>query len=60
MTTRDIVDTFEEMYGATISATQVSNITEAVMEKIMEWQARPLDEVYPNVIKLKTNSLNMI
>ena len=47
MTTRDIVDTFEEMYGATISATQVSNITEAVMEKIIEWQARPLDEVYP-------------
>ena len=35
------------MYGATISATQVSNITEAVMEKIIEWQARPLDEVYP-------------
>jgi transposase-like protein len=47
MTTRDIVDTFEEMYGATISATQVSTITEAVMEKIIEWQARPLDEVYP-------------
>ena len=47
MTTRDIVDTFEEMYGAAISATQVSNITEAVMEKIIEWQARPLDEVYP-------------
>jgi len=47
MTTRDIVDTFEEMYRATISATQVSNITEAVMEKIIEWQARPLDEVYP-------------
>jgi len=35
MTTRDIVDTFEEMYGATISATQVSNITEAIMEKII-------------------------
>ena len=47
MTTRDIVDTFEEMYGASISATQVSNITEAVIEKIIEWQSRPLDEVYP-------------
>ena len=35
------------MYGATISAAQVSNITEAVMEKIIEWQSRPLDEVYP-------------
>jgi len=61
MTTRDIVDTFQEMYGATISATQVSNITEAVMEKIIEWQSRPLDEVYPIiyldciVVKIKRN-----
>lgn len=47
MTALDIVDAFEEMYGATISAKQVSNITEAVMEKFIEWQARPIDEVYP-------------
>jgi putative transposase len=45
MTTRDIVDTFQEMYGAAISATPVSTITEAVMDKIIEWQSRPLDEV---------------
>jgi len=45
MTTRDIVDTFQEMYSAAISATQVSTITEAVMDKIIEWQSRPLDEV---------------
>jgi putative transposase len=47
MTTRDIVDTFQEMYSAAISPAQVSNITEAVMEKIIEWQSRPPDEVYP-------------
>jgi putative transposase len=57
MTTRNIVDTFQEMYGAAISPTQVSNITEAVMEKIIEWQSRPLDEVYPNVIKLSNKPL---
>jgi transposase-like protein len=45
MTTRDIVDTFQSMYGAAISATPVSTITEAVMDKIIEWQSRPLDEV---------------
>jgi putative transposase len=47
MTTRDIVDTFQEMYGATISATPVSTIAEAVMDKSIEGQSRMLDEVYP-------------
>ena len=32
-----------------ISPTQVSTITEAVMEKIIEWQYRPLDEVYISI-----------
>lgn len=49
MTTRDIVDAFEEMYGAEISAGLVSQITNSVMEKVQEWQDRPLDEVYPIV-----------
>ena len=49
MTTRDIVDTFKEMYGADVSATLVSKVTEAVLEKVHEWQARALDEVYPVV-----------
>ena len=49
MTTRDIVDTFKEMYGAEVSATLISRVTESVLEKIHEWQSRPLDEVYPIV-----------
>jgi len=49
MTTRDIVETFKEMYGADVSATLVSKVTEAVLEKVHEWQSRPLDEVYPVV-----------
>ena len=49
MTTRDIVDTFEEMYGAEVSATLVSQVTNSVMEKVVEWQNRPLDAVYPIV-----------
>ncbi len=49
MTTRDIVDTFKEMYDADISATLISTVTESVLEKVHEWQSRPLDEVYPIV-----------
>lgn len=49
MTTRDIVETFKEMYDADVSAGLISQVTNAVMEKVQEWQSRPLDEVYPVV-----------
>lgn len=49
MSTRDIVATFEEMYGADISAGLVSQVTNSVIEKVIEWQNRPLDAVYPIV-----------
>lgn len=47
MTTRDIVETFAELYGADISPALVSQVTNAVLEKVVEWQTRPLDSVYP-------------
>jgi len=49
MTTREIVATFKEMYGADVSATLISKVTDAVIEQVVEWQSRPLDEVYPIV-----------
>lgn len=49
MSTRDIVATFQEMYDAEISAGLVSQVTNTVMEKVVEWQSRPLDAVYPIV-----------
>lgn len=49
LSTRDIVEAFEEMYGAEISAGLISQVTNAVLEQVREWQARPLDEVYPIV-----------
>jgi putative transposase len=49
MTTRDIVGAFQEMYGADISPTLVSKITNAVIEEVTEWQNRPLDAIYPIV-----------
>lgn len=49
MSTRDIVDTFKEMYGADVSATLISKVTDAVADKVTQWRSRPLDEVYPIV-----------
>lgn len=49
MTTRDIVACFKEMYNADISPTLISRVTEAVMGRVVEWQSRPLDPVYPIV-----------
>lgn len=47
MSTRGIVDTFKEMYGADVSPTLVSRVTEQVMETLVEWQHRPLSSLYP-------------
>jgi len=49
MSTRDISSAFEEMYGVEISAGLISKITNNVMERVIEWQNRPLDAVYPIV-----------
>lgn len=49
MTTREIVATFKEMYDADVSPTLISKVTNAVIDKVIEWQSRPLDAVYPIV-----------
>ena len=47
MTTRDIVDAFKEMYDADISPALISKVTEAVLSDVLDWQHRPLDDIYP-------------
>jgi putative transposase len=49
MSTRDIVATFQEMYGAEVSPALISRVTDAVLDQVMEWQSRPLDDLYPIV-----------
>ncbi|HAU8253731.1 TPA: IS256 family transposase [Vibrio vulnificus] len=49
MTTREIVATFKEMYDADVSPTLISKVTDSVLEQVIEWQSRPLDEIYPIV-----------
>ncbi len=49
MTVREIQSHLEEMYGAEVSPTLISSVTEAVMEDAKAWQNRPLDALYPIV-----------
>ncbi len=61
MTTRDIQAQLQELYGVEVSPTLISNVTEAVMEEVRQWQTRPLEAIYPIVyldclvVKVKEN-----
>ena len=47
LSTREIQAQLEEFYGADVSPTLVSNVTEAVLDEVRAWQSRPLSSVYP-------------
>lgn len=47
MTTREIEAHLEEIYGVEVSPALVSAATDAVLEEVRTWQARPLEKVYP-------------
>src|SRR5690606_6615325 len=49
MTTRDIQRHLRELYGTDVSPDLISRATDAVMDELRAWQARPLDAVYPIV-----------
>jgi len=49
MSTRDIEDHLRDIYGVEASAGLISRITDKIMPAVAEWQARPLDAVYPIV-----------
>jgi putative transposase len=49
MTTRDLQAQLQELYGVEVSATLISNGTEAVMEEVRKFQTRPLEPIYPIV-----------
>ena len=46
MTTRDIEDSVREIYGAEVSASLISRITDKILPDINEWQNRPLSDIY--------------
>jgi transposase-like protein len=49
MTTREIEQHVQEIYGVEVSSQFVSRVTEQLQQQITEWQSRPLECVYPIV-----------
>ncbi|MDI3466181.1 MAG: Mobile element protein [Nitrospira sp.] len=47
MTTREIQNHLEELYGTEVSPTLISTLTDAVLEAGRLWQSRPVEAVYP-------------
>ena len=47
LSTRDIQNQLEDIYGVEVSPALISNITGAVMDEVRAWQSRPLSAVYP-------------
>ena len=49
MSTRDIHDQIQDLYGMELLAEMVSRITDRILPEIKKWQSRPLNPVYPFV-----------
>ena len=47
MSYRDISKHIEEIYQISISTATINAITDKIISKVKEWQARPLERVYP-------------
>lgn len=47
MTTRQISETIEDIYGFETSEGFISDVTDKILPQIEDWQNRPRDEVYP-------------
>lgn len=63
MTVREIQGFFEDAYGADVSASLISRVTDAVLEDVEEWRNRRLDAIYPIVyfdglvVRIKTDGM---
>jgi putative transposase len=61
LSTRDIQAQLQEWYGIEVSPQLISNVTDAVMDEVRQWQNRPLESLYPImymdclVVKVKEN-----
>lgn len=47
MTVREIQAFLAEQYGTEVSPEFISSVTDAVMDEVTTWQARPLEAMYP-------------
>ena len=49
MSVREIVGHLRDLYGVDVSPDLISTVTDAVLDEVAAWQARPLEPVYPLV-----------
>ncbi len=49
MSTRDIHDQLQDLYGIELSAEMVSKITDKILPQVKEWQSHPLNPVYLSI-----------
>lgn len=49
LSTRDIQGHIKEIYSVDISPELISDVTSEVLKEVIEWQSRPLNQVYPIV-----------
>jgi putative transposase len=49
MSTREIVGHLRDLYGVEVSPDLISAVTDAVLDEVAAWQARPLEAAYPLV-----------
>ena len=49
MSYKDISSHIEEIYQVSISTATISAVTDKIIAKVKEWQARPLEPIYPFV-----------
>jgi putative transposase len=47
MSVRDLQAHLRELYGVEVGHDLISRVTDAVLDDVREWQARPLEDVYP-------------
>jgi putative transposase len=61
LSTRDIRRELGRMYGVEVSPALISRVTDGIVDELADWQARPLDAVYPIlyidalVVKVRTS-----
>jgi len=46
---KDISSHIEDIYQVSISTATISAVTDKIIEQVKQWQARPLENIYPFV-----------
>jgi putative transposase len=49
MSTRDIAEHLQRLYGVQVGRDTISRVTDAVLDDVAAWRSRPLEAVYPIV-----------